>query len=217
MLAINGYKTHSVFENTTKEHFTDYLFWFENIVIMSSDFNLPLSGLSYNLKSLYIDSIEFNQPINNLPETLEYLSLISLHFNQPVDNLPYNLKYLQIQSISFNQSLDRLPHSLEYLEIWHNSKFIFDLTNLPTNIKKIILETPSGGYFSKKPLINLSVLPDTLETLITTYKITSSFNLPEKLKEIIFTLKCWDTVPDQYKADLTVKYPSIHINWINQT
>ena len=206
MLAINGYWTHNVFENTTDEHFTDYLFWFENIIIMSRVFNLPLSGLSYNLKSLHIESVDFNQPINNLPENLEYLQLICLYFNQPVDNLPYNLKYLRIQSCLFNQSLDKLPYNLEYLEIYHNANYNFDLCNLPPNIKKLVLNT-NTDYLAQRTYIDLSVLPEKLETLTitTTYKIIASHTLPKYLKQI----NLFNFISNEYITDLRTKFPSI--------
>ena len=130
----------------------------------------------------------FNRDISKLPSTIIHLGL-GQNFKQQITFHP-NIKYLKL-NCNNQYIIDFLPNSIVELELGYD--FNLQMDNLPTSIKKIIID--KGSSYNK----DLNCLPDFVEELhLNRYYKKRILNIPSNLKKIICSTKY------PYKNDFTM-------------
>ena len=142
-------------------------------------FNQPLDHILSNLINLRKLTFGnyFNQQLNNSLSKLVNLSELTLgaNFNQPVD-IPDGIKKLSLNCNS-KSIIDYLPSSIE--ELAFGRFFNLELNDLPSSIKKIIINNPS---YNKK----LNNLPNQIETLEISYEYKVQIDAKYKNLSIVY-------------------------------
>jgi hypothetical protein len=136
----------------------------------------------------------FNQPVN-LPSNIINLTF-GFCFNQKI-NIPTSIKYLKLYGNNKQYIVDNLPNGIEELEF--NIKNL-ELSNLPTGIKKILVEY--GGSYNGE----LNCLPKSIEHIrLNKYYENKISNIPDNLK----ILEC--SLDYKFISDFIDKYQIIEL------
>lgn len=122
---------------------------------LGRNFDQIIEKLPPRLSLLELGSC-FNQELDSLPRTLKILRFFqeNSQFDKPLQKLPPTLTELCVCGI-FNHPLNMLPSSLTYLSI-KDGFYNKDLSDLPTNLKKIDLDIDyrvglSASFLAKIP------------------------------------------------------------------
>ena len=177
------------------------------VIIFGDCFNQNVSNLPPFLIHLIFGAY-FNQDVSNLPPNLIHITF-GFYFNQDISKLPHTLTHLNIGCMFRQQSsippnvkylkldcdnpyiIDSLPNHVIELEI--NRNFSLEMNNLPTSIKKIVINKKS--HYNT----DLNCLPDFVEELhLNSYYRKRILNIPSNLKK----LKCDKYYP--YKDDFAM-------------
>ena len=170
-------------------------------------FNRDVSNLPPTLTHLTF-GFDFNQDVSNLPPTLTHLTFGG-NFNQDISRLPPflthltlgygfikecnvlpNIKYLKLSCNNIH-IINSLPNSVAELEL--GKYFNLEINNLPTSIKKLVIDKDS--YYN----MDLNCLPDFIEELHLNYHYKKRIlNIPSNLKKIV----CYIIYP--YKDDFLI-------------
>ncbi len=137
-------------------------------------FNQDVSKLPQSLTHLTVGD-NFNQYVSNLPPTLTHLTL-GWRYVQQYD-IPSNIKYLKL-NCNNSYIINSLPNSIVELKLGH--RFNLQIDNLPTSIKKLVINKYSDYN------ADLNCLPDSIEELHLnkSYKKPILY-IPSNLKKII--------------------------------
>jgi hypothetical protein len=126
------------------------------------------------LKKLFIhnDQITKNITLNCLPNELKKLRLSGV--KSKLDNLPSSLEVLELELNTGECSFDYLPSSLKTLIIQSNCRDYLNLNNLPSSLENLLLLTE----YTK----DLTNLPSGLKFLQIETRSNIKINLPKNIK-----------------------------------